>query len=168
MPSRAASLSLIFLLLSTVAIAEPVRVKCLEGSAHGYLALRTPEGKLLAAGEVIQTVHGGELTSRLVYRFKDGSIDDGTAVFTQNGNFHLVRDHRIQKGPSFSKPVEVSIEMKSGQVTVRYMEDGNLKTDSSVMELPADLSWSARLEMCQWIRETLDKERHGTRKEVST
>jgi hypothetical protein len=26
--------------------------------------------------------------------------------------------------------------------------------------------WSARLEMCQWIRETLDKESDGTRKEV--
>ena len=30
-------------------------------------------------------------------------------------------------------------------------------------------SWSARLEMCQWIRETLDKERtYGTRQEVPT
>ena len=120
--------------------AEPVAVQYPEGSVHGYLALRDLSGKLLAAGDLIQTVHGEQLTSHLVYRFKDGSMDDETAVFTQSGHFHLVRDHHIQKGPSFPKPTDVTINASTGEVTVRYTEDGKLKVDSSHMDLPNDLA----------------------------
>ena len=65
--------------------AEPIAARYKEGCIHGYLALRTLDGKIIAAGDLIQTVHGSQVTSRLVYRFHDGSIDDDTAVFTQNG-----------------------------------------------------------------------------------
>ncbi len=106
-------LLLTLLLSSSVAGADPVPVRYPEGSVHGYLALRSLDGKLLAAGDLMQTVHNGRLTSRLVYRFKDGSIDDDTAVFTQNGYFRLVSDHRVQKGPMFPKPSDLTI--KAGQ-----------------------------------------------------
>ncbi len=135
------ALLLIGLSLSPAAtLAEPVAVQYRQGSVHGYLALRDLDGKLLAAGDLIQTIQGDQLTSRLVYRFKDGSIDDETAVFTQTGHFRLVRDHHIQKGPSFPKPTDITINASTGEVTVRYTEDGKLKVESSRMELPNDLS----------------------------
>ena len=128
------------LFVSAVSLAEPVTVRYPGGSVHGYLALRTLDGKLLAAGDLVQTIHGEQLTSHLVYRFKDGSIDDETAVFTQAGHFHLASDHHIQKGPSFPKPTDINIDTKTDEVTVSYMDDGKLKVDSSRMELPDDLS----------------------------
>ena len=139
--SALASTFLFTLLLpSSVAGADPVRVRYPEGSVHGYLALRSLDGKLLAAGDLTQTVQHGQLTSRLIYRFKDGSIDDDTAVFTQNGYFRLVSDHRIQRGPMFSKPTELTIKAQTGEVTVRYSDNGKEKVETTHMDLPDDLS----------------------------
>ena len=136
-------------LACTFSVAEPVEVRYPEGSVHGYLALRSLDGKLLAAGDLIQTIRGKQLTSRLVYRFKDGSVDDETAVFTQAGHFRLLRDHHIRKGPSFSKPTDVTIDAQTGEVTVRYTEDGRPKVDSSHMDLPDDLSNGILLDLAK-------------------
>ncbi|WP_419804802.1 hypothetical protein [Terriglobus sp.] len=138
--SKLAAMLCASFLLALPCLAEPVQVRFPEGSVHGFLALRSLQGKLLASGDLVQSVRRGQLTSRLVYRFKDGSIDDETAVFTQNGHFHLLRDHHVQKGPSFPKPTDVTIEVKTGEVTVRYTEDGKPKVDVSHMDLPDDLS----------------------------
>ena len=138
-------------LVPVVSPAEPVAVRYPEGSVHGYLALRDLNGKLLAAGDLIQTIHGAQLTSRLVYHFKDGSIDDDTAVFTQNGHFRLVRDHHIQKGPIFPKPTDVMINASTGEVTIRGTEDGKLKVESSHMDLPDDLSNGILLDLAKNI-----------------
>lgn len=147
------SLLLALLIPTTVAGADPVRVRYQEGSVHGYLALRSLDGKLLAAGDLTQIVRHGRLTSRLIYRFKDGSIDDDTAVFTQNGTFRLVSDHRIQKGPIFSKPTELTIKAQSGEVTVRYTEDGKEKVETTHMDLPDDLSNGILLDVVKNIPE---------------
>ncbi|MDX6463236.1 MAG: hypothetical protein QOE55_6933 [Acidobacteriaceae bacterium] len=56
---------------------------------------------------------------QLTFRCKDGSVDDGTAVFTQRGDFHLITERHIQKAPSFPHPMDLSIDAHSGQVTVR-------------------------------------------------
>ena len=138
-----------FLLCSTLSLAEPVPVRYPEGSVHGYLAMRSLDGKLLAAGDLIQTIHGEQVTSRLTYRFKDGSVDDEIATFGQNGHFHLMRDHHIQKGPSFPKPLDLLVEVKTGEVTVRYMDGGKQKVDSSHMELPDDLSNGILLDLAK-------------------
>jgi hypothetical protein len=124
----------------TEAAAEPIPVRYVEGSVHGYLALRSLDGKLIAAGDLTQSVRNGLLTSRLTYRFKDGSIDDDTAVFTQNGYFRLVSDHRVQKGPAFPKPTDMMIKVKTGEVTVRYTDKGEEKVETTHMDLPDDLS----------------------------
>src|ERR1039458_9356086 len=121
------------LLQSSLLGAEPITVRYPEGSTHGYLAIRTLDGKLVAAGDSIQTVHGGQLVSRLIYRFKDGSIDEDTAVFTQHGQFRLISDHRIQRGPTFSKPTDVMIKATTGEVIVRYKDKGQDKVEISQM-----------------------------------
>ncbi len=136
-------------LCPTLSGAEPVAVRYPEGSVHGYLALRSLDGKLLAAGDLVQTIRGGTLTSRLVYRFKDGSIDDETTVFLQAGSFRLLHDHHIQKGPSFNKPTDVTINAQTGEVTVRFTENGKPKVESSHMDLPNDLSNGILLDLAK-------------------
>src|SRR5947209_3816187 len=87
--------------------AESMPVRYPEGTVHGFLALRTREGKLLAAGDLTEVIHGNQVVSRLVFRFTDGSVDDDTTIFSQHGTFRLISDHHIQKGPSFPNPTDV-------------------------------------------------------------
>ena len=141
----------VLFLMSNLLLAEPIAVQYQEGSVHGYLALRSLDGKLLAAGDLTQTIHRGRLTSRLIYRFKDGSVDDDTAVFTQNGHFRLISDHRIQKGPSFPTPTEVTIKAITGEVTVRYQDKGQEKVETSHIDLPDDLANGILLDIAKNI-----------------
>src|SRR6476619_2251163 len=60
-------------ILTSTASGEPVAVRHTEGLVHGFLILRTLNGRTLADGDLIQTARGATVTSRLVFRFKDGS-----------------------------------------------------------------------------------------------
>ena len=121
--------------------AEPVAVRHTEGVVHGFLALRTLDGTTLADGDLIQVARGDRVTGRLVFHFKDGSVHDETAVFTQREHFRLLSDHLVQKGPAFPQPLDMSIDCASGQVTVRYAnEHGEQKVEAERLELPADLA----------------------------
>jgi hypothetical protein len=122
------------------ASAEPVPVRHVEGLVHGFLVLRSPQGAILASGDLIQTARGNRVTSRLVFRFKDGSLHDETAVFSQAGHFQLLSHHLVQKGPSFERPLDMTIDRSRGQVTVRYTDDGKEKVEVEQMELPLDLA----------------------------
>jgi hypothetical protein len=139
-PSQLVGLFCAVLLQLGSAHGEPIAVRYQEGSVHGYLALRSLDGKLIAAGDLTQTARGERLVSRLVFRFKDGSIDDETAVFTQRDHFRLISDHHIQKGPTFPKPVDVMIKATTGEVTLRYQDKDQEKVESSHVDLPADLA----------------------------
>jgi hypothetical protein len=116
-------------------------IRHLEGLVHGFLSLRSPEGKILASGDLIQEARAGRVTSRLVFRFLDGSLHDETAVFSQRGHFQLLTDHLVQKGPAFEPPIDMTIDRPSGQVVVRYTDNhGAQKSESEKLELPPDLA----------------------------
>jgi hypothetical protein len=66
-----------------MSLGEHVRVRHTEGLVHGFLALRTLEGTPLADGDLLQTARGTQVTSRRVFHFKDGSLHEETAVFSQ-------------------------------------------------------------------------------------
>jgi hypothetical protein len=117
--------------------AATIPVRYPQGSQHGFVALRTEDGKRIATGDVMQAVHGDVVTSELFFRFRDGSIDDDITVFSQRGVFRLLRDHHVQKGPSFPKPTDILIDAVHGQVTSRD-ENGKVRQDH--MDLPADLA----------------------------
>jgi hypothetical protein len=121
-------------------LAEPVAVRHMEGTVHGFLMLRTMDGKTLAAGDLVQTVQGERLVSNLVFRFKDGSVDDETTVFSQRRNFRLLSDHHVQKGPSFPHPMDVSIDTSVGIVTVRSIDNGKERIKTDHLDLPPDLA----------------------------
>ncbi len=121
--------------------AAPVAVRYPEGTLHGFLALRTLEGKTIADGDLVQRVHGSRVTARLTFHFKDGSLHDETAVFSQAQRFRLISDRLVQKGPSFPHPVDMTIAAVSGVVTVRYTDGHDKeKTQTSRMQLPPDLA----------------------------
>ena len=104
--------------LQPTAQSEPVPVRSVQGTIHGFLELRSDDGQVVASGDSFQVVRGSRVTSRTVFHFKDGSIDDETTVFSQRRAFQLISDHHIQKGPSFPHPTDVLIDAPTGQVTV--------------------------------------------------
>jgi len=121
--------------------ADLVPVRYPEGSSHGFLSMKNPAGVIVASGDFIQTTRGTQVTVRLVYRFKDGSIDDDVAVFSQRGQFRLISDHHVQKGPAFDMPMETTVNVASGQVSVRYRDKhGQEKIENEQMELPPDVA----------------------------
>ena len=112
-----------------------------EGLVHGFLTLKTQDGALVATGDLTQHVSGDRVTTRLTYRFEDGSTHDETTVFSQRGQFRLVTNHLVQKGPTFTQPLDMSIDVATGRVTVRYKDDkGAEKVETERLELPADVS----------------------------
>jgi hypothetical protein len=116
---------------------EPIPVRYTQGSAHGFLVLRTVEGARLATGDVTQIIHGDRVTTRVVFHFRDGSVDDETTVFSQRGTFRLISDHHIQRGPSFPKPIDIFIDAVTGKIT-SHAEDGAIREDH--LDLPSDVS----------------------------
>jgi len=121
--------------------AEQIPVRHVEGTIHGFLELRSEDGRVLASGDSVQVVHGDQVTLHTLFSFKDGSIDDETTLFSQHRTFHLITDHHIQKGPSFPHPMDVSIDSRSGQVTVRSAgKDGKEEVMTEHLAMPPDLA----------------------------
>ena len=132
--------------------AEPVAVRYKEGSIHGFLVLRTMEGKILASGDLIQVIRGDRVVSSLVFRFKDGSVAEQTTVFSQSRNFRLLTYRHVQKGPSFPHPMDVSIDASNGQVTVRSNDGGKDKIETDHLDLPPDLANGLLLSLLKNLR----------------
>jgi hypothetical protein len=126
--------------IQLIAAAEPVRVHHPEGTLHGFLALTTEQGQVLAGGDLIEIVHGDRVTSRLTFHFKDGSLDDETTVYTQRGVFRLISDHHIQRGPYFPHPLDMTIDVAKGVVVTRSPgKDGKNEVATDRIKMPADL-----------------------------
>jgi hypothetical protein len=128
------------LLFAGTVAAEPVAVRFTEGVTHGFLALRTPDRGLIAAGDLIQTARRGAVESRIVFRFKDGSLWDETVVFTQERVFTLQSYRLLQKGPVFSADSEISMDRKTGKYRVRTTarEGGKEAVLHGALTLPPD------------------------------
>jgi hypothetical protein len=138
LPARAfGSIVLGAALLSGNLPADPVPVRHSQGSSHGFLALKTMEGTRIATGDATEIVQGDRVTSHVIFRFRDGSIDDDTTVFRQLGVFRLISDHHIQRGPSFPKPIDVLIDTRTGQIT-SCTQDGRMRKDH--LDLSPDVS----------------------------
>ena len=121
--------------------ADTVTVRYAEGVTRGFLALRTLQGIDVADGDLSQVVRGDRVSRRLVFRFKDGSMQDENVVFSQRGTFRLLSDRLVQKGPAFPHPMDVTIDAVAGQVKIRYTDDdGKEIVTEKRMALPADLA----------------------------
>jgi hypothetical protein len=146
-------LSFCALLISVPAQSEQVTVRHAEGIVHGFLVLRDLQGTPLADGDLIQTARGSRVSARLVFRFRDGSMHDETAVFSQQQQFRLLSDHLVQKGPAFPRPLDLSIDVTKGDVLVRYTDHrGEQKSESEHMDLPPDLANGCILTLLKNVR----------------
>ena len=106
---------------------------------------RSETGKIIASGEFSQVVQGDEVTMRLTYKFLDGSLDDETTTYRQQDTFRLVRNHHIQQGPFFAKPVDFTVEAATGIATSRTADkNGKIHVESEHIDLPDDSG--------EWVR----------------
>jgi hypothetical protein len=142
--ARAAALGL--LVLVTVLLgprplaAAPVLVRFVEGATHGFLVLRTVDGVLIASGDLLQVGRGGEVESRMVFHFKDGSVFDETVVFTQQHVFTMQSYRLLQSGPVFTEDTEISLE-RTGKyrVKTKARKDGREEVLDGTLDLPPDV-----------------------------
>src|SRR6202167_380294 len=126
--------------LSTAAPAEPIPVKHIQVPMQSTMVARSETGKIIAQVEFTQDVQGDEVTMRLTYRFVDGSIDDETTTYRQQGTFRLVRNHHIEQGPFFARPIDFTVESATGIVSSRTIDkNGKLHVESKHVGLPDDL-----------------------------
>lgn len=116
-----------------------VAVRYVEGTVHGFLKLRSAAGQGLAEGELLQVPRRKGLDSRMIFRFHDASFFEERVVFTQRGVFRMESYSLVQRGPAFKEDLEVSLE-RSGKYSVKAKSraDGEVKTWSGTMDLPAD------------------------------
>ena len=141
--ARAGSL----LLLATLLLggrplhAAPVPVRFPEGMVRGFLVLGGTKGERIASGDFLQTSHAGEVRCRTLFHFKDGSVHDETAVFTQHPDFVLKGYYLVQKGPSFADDLNISLERATGMYSVkaRSHKDGREKVLEGKLDLPLDV-----------------------------
>ena len=128
------------LLWSATLHAAPVTVRLPEGNARGFLVLRTLEGTAIAYGELRQKPVGAAIEIVLALTFKDGSVREETATYTQKEVFRLEAYRLVQRGPSFPKQ-EIAFDRKSGQYTAVTQEkkEDEEKSASGPLEMPADL-----------------------------
>jgi hypothetical protein len=127
--------------LRTAAPAETISVKHIQLPRHEFMVARSETGSIVARVEFTEVVQGDEVTMRLTYQFVDGSIDDETTTYRQQGTFRLVRNHHIQQGPFFAKPVDFAVEAATGTATSRIADkNGKIHVESEHIDLPDDLA----------------------------
>jgi hypothetical protein len=137
--------------------ADTVPVRHLEGLMHGFLVVQNLDGKALADGQITQDAQGDHVTAHLIFRFKDNSLYEETTQFSQRGTFRLLSDHLIQKGPSFPKPMDTVIDASTGQVKVRYMDNGKARVIAQRLDLPPDIANGLLLTLVKDVKPTVPR-----------
>jgi hypothetical protein len=128
------------LLWCAAASAEPVAVRYTEGVTRGFPVMRSVKGEKLAQGDFVQVARGDRVESRMVFKFKDGSVYDETVVFSQSDVFVLQSYRLVQRGPSFPESMDAFVDRESGRYTVRYKADEESPEEvvAGTFEMPTD------------------------------
>lgn len=128
------------LLLALPIGAAPVPVRYLEGTLHGFVVVRTANGSAVASGDLFQVNKGEDIQSRMVFRFKDGSIDDETVTYTQRRVFTMQSYQLVRNGPAFADDMEISLK-RSGtyRVKTKGRKDGKVDVIDGRLDLHPDV-----------------------------
>ena len=120
--------------------AGSVPVRFTDGVLHGFLVLRTSDGAVIASGDLLQVAKGGQVESRMIFRFKDGSLSEESVVYTQQRVFALQSYRSVQRGPAFPADMEISLE-RSGKYRVKTKIHKNQREEvlDGRLELPPDV-----------------------------
>jgi hypothetical protein len=128
------------LMMVSLASGQGVKVRLRDGSARGFLVLRSETGAILASGEFSQVPQGDRVKVRLVFHFKDGSMHDETTVYSQNSTFRLISNRLVQRGQTFPEPCEMTIDAPSQTVSMRALSKPGQDAKTEHMDIPPDLS----------------------------
>jgi hypothetical protein len=130
------------LILVAVAVAngQEVKVRARDGSARGFLVLRSETGAILASGEFSQVPKGDRIKARTVFHFKDGSLYEETTVYSQNSTFRLISDRLVERGRAFPEPYEMTIDARSQTVSMRALSKPDQDAKTEHMDIPPDTS----------------------------
>ena len=128
------------LTLPCLASAQSVAVRNPQKNIHRLFLLRSADGKLIGTGDEQAVTQGDLVHSRLTFHFRDGSIDDDDAVFTQDKVFHLLSDHHIQQGPSFPTLVDFALDVPAGTVTWHDWKNGRDQAHIAYISMPGNLA----------------------------
>jgi len=119
--------------------AAPIEVRLVEGTAHGLLLVRSAAGEILGHGDFLQSAHSDHVESRLILRFKDGSLHDERVAFVQQRVFTMQSYRLVQRGPSFPETLEAALERKAGSYKVQSRRGGKAEAVSGVIDIPPDV-----------------------------
>jgi hypothetical protein len=120
---------------------DTIPVRHPQGTLRGFLAMRAPDGHIIAYGDLAQVARATTVTDHLTFHFRDGSIDDETTVFSAHGSFRLISDHHTQTGPSFPKSMDLLIDVTHGRVVSHTKDkDGKDQEHTDQLALPANLA----------------------------
>ena len=126
--------------------AQTVKPRFPEGTTRGFLVLRSTDDRPVAYGELVSVPKGDLVQSRLLWRFRDGSVQDETTVYGQHPELKLVSYKQTQRGPAFPADVEVSFTRDPGRYEIRRREtkdtakkDAKDEVTSGAIDLPPDV-----------------------------
>ncbi len=122
-------------------MAAVVPVRFAEGVTHGFLVLRSVDGAALAHGDLLQVGKDGDISKRMVFHFKDGSVFDENVTFTERGVYALKSYRLSESGPAFATDREISMTPATGayRVTTKDHKGGGEKVLEGVLDLPPDV-----------------------------
>jgi hypothetical protein len=114
-------------------------VRYSEGTAHGFLELRSNNDSLIAFGDLLQVPGDSGIESRMVFRFADGSTFEETTEFTQHQAFRMTSYHLVQHGPAFDADLDASLSA-GGHYVVKSTshKDKKAETFEGRLDLPED------------------------------
>ena len=141
------------LVATSAACGEVLPTHNLQGATHAYLLVKTEDGKVIGVGDSENQQVGRVWRSRLTLRFRDGSIDDDTTLYTQGRNLHVISDHHVQKGPSFPRQLDMTVNTAARTVTWHDVHDGKDEVKTETMEVPDDLMNG----MMPWVLQNLPR-----------
>ena len=127
--------------VAMAAYADPIAVRDVQGSLHGFLVVRDTTNKLLGSGDLIQIPAGNRITVILSLHFKNGSEYEQRAVFSQGRTFQLLSYRLLQKGPSFKTQQTLSFDTSTGRISVRNTDEhGKQASVDDHILMPNDLA----------------------------
>ena len=129
------------LLLCVAAVRpRPSACGCRKGTRAGFSCSDSPDGEVLAHGELRQKPAQGFIESRLSLAFKDGSHREEIVVFSQDRTFRVESYRLVERGPSFPT-AEIAFDRKSGQYKARTQDKkgDEEQVAAGQLEMPADL-----------------------------
>jgi hypothetical protein len=129
-------LTLLLILAATALPAQTIPPRHTEGRMRGFVTVRSLDGKLIGYGEISQSVRAGHITDHMTVRFRDGSLDEETTVFSAQRAFTLISDRHIQRGPLFPHPLDLTTTA-AGDSTNRTLDaSGKPRLETSHVDLP--------------------------------